>query len=138
MVRLAIMMVGSQSTAEDLTQDAYTKLYARFAKIDDPHAYLRTAVVNGCRGRSERSDPAKGAILRNWLDATVVPAFGERILAVDEAVAIRSAALHLPDPAPYRDAFIGATALIHGMTIVTSNTADFLRVPGVKVLNPWT
>jgi RNA polymerase sigma factor (sigma-70 family) len=50
MVRLATMMVGSISAAEDLTQDAYTKLYARFAKVDDPHAYLRTAVVNGCRG----------------------------------------------------------------------------------------
>lgn len=50
MVRLATMMVGSPSTAEDLTQEAFTKLYARFAKVDDPHAYLRTAVVNGCRG----------------------------------------------------------------------------------------
>jgi RNA polymerase sigma factor (sigma-70 family) len=50
MVRLATMMVGSPSAAEDLTQDAYTKLYARFIKVDDPHAYLRTAVVNGCRG----------------------------------------------------------------------------------------
>ncbi len=50
MVRLATMMVGSPSVAEDLTQDAYTKLYARFVKVDDPHAYLRTAVVNGCRG----------------------------------------------------------------------------------------
>jgi RNA polymerase sigma factor (sigma-70 family) len=54
MVRLATMMVGSPSAAEDLTQDAYTKLYARFAKVDDPHAYLRTAVVNGCRGSFRR------------------------------------------------------------------------------------
>jgi RNA polymerase sigma-70 factor (sigma-E family) len=54
MVRLATMMVGSPSAAEDLTQDAYAKLYARFAKVDDPHAYLRTAVVNGCRGSFRR------------------------------------------------------------------------------------
>jgi RNA polymerase sigma-70 factor (sigma-E family) len=54
MVRLATMMVGSPSNAEDLTQEAYAKLYARFAKIDDPHAYLRTAVVNGCRGSFRR------------------------------------------------------------------------------------
>ena len=87
---------------------------------------------------AERSDPAKGAILRTWLDATVVPAFSQRILAVDEVVAVRSAALHVPDPAPYRNAFIGATALIHGMTVVTRNTADFLRFPDAKVLNPWT
>jgi hypothetical protein len=51
-------------------------------------------------------------------------------------VALRCAKLHVPDPRPERDAFIAATALVHGLTIVTRNTADFAP-SGVPVLNPW-
>ena len=63
--------------------------------------------------------------------------FEGRILPVDQAVAVQSATFHVPDPAPYRDAFIGATALIHGMTVVTRNALDFERFPNTEVLNPW-
>jgi predicted nucleic acid-binding protein len=84
----------------------------------------------------ERRDPAQGAILRSWLDEHVLTAFFERILPVDTAVARRSAALHVPDPRPIRDGLIAATALVHGMTVVTRNVDDF-RLTGVEVLNPW-
>ncbi len=85
---------------------------------------------------AERRDPAKGAILRAWLDEHVLPVFSERILAVDTAVARRIAALHVPDPRPIRDALIAATALTHSMTVVTRNAQDFVPT-GVPVLNPW-
>lgn len=86
----------------------------------------------------ERSDPAQGAMLRVWLDESVAAAFVDRVLPVDEAVARRAAALHVPDPAPFRDALIGATALVGGMTVVTRNVQDFDRFEGIDVLNPWT
>ena len=85
---------------------------------------------------AERRDPAQGAIFRAWLDAHVLPAFTGRILVVDTAVAQRSARLQVPDPRPLRDGLIAATALVHGMTIVTRNVADF-EPTGVAVLNPW-
>lgn len=85
---------------------------------------------------AERRDPAQGAIFRAWLNGHVLPAFTGRILAVDTAVAQRSARLHVPDPRPVRDAFIAATALVHGMTVVTRNVADF-ELTGVPILNPW-
>jgi predicted nucleic acid-binding protein len=85
---------------------------------------------------AERRDPSKGAILRAWLNDHVLPSFAERILPIDTAVARRSAALHVPDPRPIRDALIEATALTHGMTVVTRNLADF-ESTGVQVLNPW-
>jgi toxin FitB len=87
---------------------------------------------------AERSDPTKGQILRRWFDDTVIPAFSGRIVPLDHAVAVHSAALHVPDPAPYRDAFIAGTAFVHAMTIVTRNTKDFERFPNTTVLNPWT
>ena len=87
---------------------------------------------------AERKDPVKGAVLRAWLDDSVVPAFADRILPVDTETALRSAALHVPNPAPFRDAFIAATALVHGMTVVTRNNKDFDHLENVVVLNPWT
>ena len=85
---------------------------------------------------SERKDKIFGARLRMWLDEQVLPSFADRILPVDLHVARRCAALHVPDPRPDRDAFIAATALVHGMTVVTRNTADF-EPTGAPVLNPW-
>lgn len=84
----------------------------------------------------ERRDPAQGAVLRTWLDAHVLPAFSGRILVIDVAVAQRCAKLHVPDPRADRDALIAATALVHGMTVVTRNVADF-ELTGVEIFNPW-
>ena len=86
---------------------------------------------------AERRDPAQGAVLRSWLDAHVLPAFDGRILVVDDAVARRSARLHVPNPRPLRDGLIAATALVHGMTVVTRNVDDFAPT-GVATLDPWT
>jgi predicted nucleic acid-binding protein len=84
----------------------------------------------------ERRDAAQGAMLRTWLNEHVLPAFAGRILPVDTKIALRSAHMHAPDPHPVRDGLIAATALIHGMTIVTRNVDDFIRTDGM-VLNPW-
>ncbi|PPQ38847.1 type II toxin-antitoxin system VapC family toxin [Rhodopila globiformis] len=85
---------------------------------------------------AERRDPRQGSLLRAWLDEYVLPAFAGRILPVDTIVARRSAALHVPDPRPVRDGLIAATALVHGMTVVTRNIGDFAAT-GVPLLNPW-
>ena len=84
----------------------------------------------------ERKDPDQGGLLRAWLEKQVLPEFEGRIFPVDTAVARRCATLHVPDPHAERDALIAATALAHGMTIVTRNVADF-QITGVPLLNPW-
>ncbi len=58
------------------------------------------------------------------------------ILAVDAAVALRSAARHGPDPKPFRDGLIAATALVHSLVVDTRNLAGF-EATGVPLLNPW-
>ena len=83
----------------------------------------------------ERRDPAQGAILRAWMDGHVLPAFADRTLPIDTAVARRCAQVHIPDPKSERDAFIAATSLVHGMTVVTRNVADFAST-GVASLIP--
>lgn len=85
---------------------------------------------------AERRDSSQGAVLRAWLNGHVLTAFADRILTVDSAVAQRSARLHVPDPRPIRDGLIAATALVHGLIVVTRNVADF-EPTGVEMFNPW-
>ena len=84
----------------------------------------------------ERKDATQGAVLRAWLEQQVLPEFSERTLPIDTAVAQRCARLHIPDKRGERDALIAATALVHGMAVVTRNVVDF-QPTGVTLLNPW-
>jgi predicted nucleic acid-binding protein len=84
----------------------------------------------------ERKDATQGALLRSWLEQHVLPEFSGRTLPVDTAVAQRCARLHVPDKRSERDALVAATALVHGMTLITRNVADFLPT-GVAIINPW-
>jgi len=81
-------------------------------------------------------DTRQGAILRSWLDMRLLPAFDGRVLPVDTEVALKCAGLHVPNLRPERDALIAATALVHGMTLVTRNVRN-IETTGVTYLNPW-
>ena len=83
-----------------------------------------------------RKDATQGAVLRAWIDHQILFRFDGRVLAVDTAVAQRCARLHVPDPRAERDALITATAMVHGLMVVTRNVADF-EPTGVALINPW-
>lgn len=83
-----------------------------------------------------RRDASQGARLRGWMDSRVCPEFAERVLPVDDAIATRCAHLHIPDRRNEADTLIAATALVHGLTVVTRNVQDFDDT-GVIVIDPW-
>jgi predicted nucleic acid-binding protein len=85
----------------------------------------------------ERRDPRQAGMLRLWLHDKVMPAFAGRMLSIDTTIALRCARLHVPDTKSERDAWIAATGLVHDLTIVTRNVADFAGT-GVTLLDPWT
>jgi hypothetical protein len=115
------------------------KVVAWLSGVDAARLYLSAITVLEIELgilRVDRRDPDQGARLRTWMDRHVMPEFADRILPVDASTALRCARLHVPDPRAYRDAYIAATALVHGMTVVTRNSADF-EPTGCRLLNPW-
>ena len=78
----------------------------------------------------------QSAPLRHWFDAQGRPLLAPRTLPVTAAIALRCAQLNVPDPRPFRDGLIAATAWVHGLTVVTRNEAEFAGT-GVALLNPW-
>lgn len=85
--------------------------------------------------RAVRKDLAKARILRAWLEDSVLPNFAGRILPFDLPVALRCAQLQAIATRPERDAMIAATALVHGLTVVTRNVRDFAPMQ-VPLLDP--
>jgi toxin FitB len=86
--------------------------------------------------RMERRDPVQGGVMRRWFENSVLRSFEGSTMIIDTIIARQCAKLHVPNPKSERDAFIAATALVHGLTLVTRNTNDFTTT-GVKLLNPW-
>lgn len=85
----------------------------------------------------QRRDIAQGSRLRAWMDGRVRPEFAERTIVIDDAVATRCAHLHIPDRRNEADAIIAATALVHGLAVVTRNIQDF-QGTGVVLVDPWS
>lgn len=89
--------------------------------------------LQSAAGDLKRRNRAEGEAADGWIERQVLPAFEGRILPVDAAVVRRRAKLGYPDG---RDALIAATALEHGLTLVTRNVGAF-RGGRIKLVNPW-
>lgn len=85
----------------------------------------------------ERKDKEQGKLLRHWLEQQVYPTFENKTLSIDAVVARCCAELHVPDRRSDRDALIAATAIVHGMMVVTRNSVDFENT-GARLLNPFS
>jgi len=84
----------------------------------------------------ERSDPIQGQVLRTWLQDYVLRVFKDRLVTINMPIACVAAGYHVPDPAPYYDALIAASASIYNYAVVTHNEKDFERF-GIASINPW-
>lgn len=90
--------------------------------------------LEGGVGRLARREKALGASVRNWIDERLRPAFEDRTLPIDSAVATRWARLNYAD---HRDGLLAATALEHKTILVTRHGSAF-KQGRVRTLNPWT
>ncbi|MGV8856716.1 MAG: PIN domain-containing protein [Devosia sp.] len=69
--------------------------------------------------------------------AQLIGEFTGAIISVDINVALATARLQRIRTAPFNDAIIAATALVHDLVVVTRNERDFSGL-GVKIVNPWS
>ena len=83
-----------------------------------------------------RSDPDQARALREWF-AHMRTGLGDRVLPIDEPIAEAWALLSVPNPLPFVDGLLAATAKAYGLTLVTRNVADISRT-GVLFLDPFS
>jgi predicted nucleic acid-binding protein len=109
------------------------------AAIDDTPLYLSAVTVGELRRGVElirhRGDAAQAAVLERWLQFLLLE-FADRILPLDSDAGEVWGRLRAPSPEHELDKQIAAIALIHDLTIVTRNVADFSRTPA-RCLNPF-
>lgn len=102
-------------------------------------AYLSAVTIMEIQfgiARERTRDPGFAGELRRWMDEIVLPEFNGRILPFDMATASRAGLLPTADKRPSADAMIAATALEHGLKLVTRNVAHFIPL-GVECIDPW-
>ncbi len=110
----------------------------------EANLYLSALVLGEIQqGISRLAVSARRQRLQSWLDDDLQPRFAGRVLAADAAVCLlwgdlRTRAAQAGNTLPILDSLMAATALAHGLLLVTRNQADFAAVPGLQVVNPWT
>jgi predicted nucleic acid-binding protein len=82
-----------------------------------------------------RHDSAQAELLERWF-VQMRTRLGTRVLPIDEPIADAWAMLSVPDPVPFIDGLLAATAKVHGLALVTRN-ADGIARTGARVLNPF-
>ena len=94
-------------------------------------AEIRSGIERLPEGRRKRQ-------LTSWFDVELRPWLADRVIPFDESCAMIWASLRAYAPnEKYADSQIAATALAHGLTLVTRNVRDF-AFAGLPVFNPWT
>jgi predicted nucleic acid-binding protein len=127
----------------ELTRERPDPRVAAFLQRTDRTSFFMSVMTVGeiCKGIGTLPPSQRRTGLQHWLDYDVRTWFASRILPVDEAVAERwgqlaATAKQQGIGLAVIDGIIAATALHHGLTLVTRNTKDFAGL-GITMLNPW-
>lgn len=109
-----------------------------FSGVADRDVFLSVLVAGELRQGIERvrlRDATQAEHLERWLQSLVAD-YADRLLAVDARVAELWGRLNVPNPISAVDGLLAATAIVHGLTLVTRNVRDVERT-GVQLLNPF-
>ena len=114
------------------------RVAAWYASVADEELFLSTLVLGEIRKGVELArarDPDKAAALERWL-RQVEAAFDRRVLGIDDAMSDQWGRMSAIRPIPVVDGLLAATAVTHGLTLVTRNDRGIAGV-GAVVLNPF-
>lgn len=109
------------------------------AASNDSPIFLAAVTIGELRRGIElirhRGDRQQAMLLEQWLQR-VLSDYGDRVLSLDGEAAQVWGRLRVPNSRHAIDKQIAAIALLHGLTVVTRNVADFAGC-GVALLNPF-
>ena len=134
------MFLLDTNIVSELRKGARSNEHVRswFESVEDSALFLSVLVAGELRQGVERlrlRDATRAAHLDRWLQR-LIHDYAERLVVVDAHVAQLWGRLNVPDPIPAVDGLLAATAIVHGLTLVTRNVKDVERT-GVRVLNPF-
>jgi toxin FitB len=118
---------------------ARPRVVAWFSNIPGERVFTSVIVLGEVRRGIElvaRRDKRQAELLERWY-ASIREHLSNRVLAVDEPVMMIWSKISVPHMLPAYDGLIAATALAHGMTVVTRNALDYQRA-AVDVIDPWS
>ena len=128
--------------SESRKKRANPSVVAWLNSVDENRLYVSViAMAEIQKGISKLADSTQKRDLQLWLDQSLLPRFGERVLDVSKDVALLWGVMHggfarKGETLPVIDTLLGVTAIHHDLTVVTRNTRDFERMP-VELINPW-
>jgi len=109
-----------------------------FRSLPTGSTWLSVLVVGELRRGIEsirRRDPRASEAIERWMTGLLTD-YSDRILEIDSRVADAWGRMNVPDPLPAVDGLIGATAIVHDLTVATRNARDMSRT-GARCLNPF-
>ena len=136
-------LLDTNVVSEPMKQQPNEGALAWLAEVNEDSVFLSVVTITELRyGIEGLAAGRRRRRLDEWLRKELTGRFAGRILPVDLEVADACGRLvarseSLGHPIEPRDAFIAATAEVHGLTLVTRNAADF-KATVKHVLNPWT
>ena len=132
-------LVDTDVVAELSRRVPNPRVVSWFRDVPDTALHLSVLTLGELRkGVETLADARRKERLRVWLENDLAEWFGDRLLPVTAAVADRWGRLlaGAGRPVPAVDSLLAATALHHGLRMVTRNSKDFV-LPGLDVVNPW-
>lgn len=127
--------VHGRSVAVVVSRETYDRLTRAQDSLVD---FMRRSPLQGAEDIEGQVEPSRQQVLLDWLETELPAYFNGRILPIDAAVADRWSRLvgNAKRPLPAIDSLLAATAMAHGLVLVTRNVKDFAGLP-VDVFNPW-
>jgi predicted nucleic acid-binding protein len=132
-------LIDTNALSELKKRHPHPGVAAWFAQRPAASLYLSVLSLGELRkGIDAMPDGDRRAAFAAWLEVEVPAYFASRILDIDAHTAERWGRLCAEARRPLAaiDSLLAATALVHGLTLVTRNLGDF-RLPSLRVSNPW-
>jgi len=131
-------LLETNAISETIKLQPNANVLSLLNSVPNSSLYLSVLTIGELRKgdvAKRRRHPSMTDRYGSWIDA-LEGAYSDRILPVDKAIATLWGELNADRSRAAVDTLLAATAIVHGLTLVTRNVRDVDDLP-VKLLNPW-